>query len=104
MTTLDHFKQALAGVDSPYIDFDFEKETITFKLGPGGDDPEKAEAATKLFGVANINARRLKSNTAAKVKHTDNEKHIFRTWLLRLGQRQDLHRWLYKCPDGKKDY
>jgi hypothetical protein len=92
MTTLDHFKQALAGVESPYIDFDFEKETITFKLGPGGDDPEKVEAATKLFGLANLSARRLKSNTAAKVKHTDNEKYTFRTWLLRLGMIGDEYK------------
>ena len=92
MVTLGHFRKALAGVESPYIDFDFEKETITFKLDPGGDDPEKVEAATKLLGLANLSARRLKSNTAAKVKHTDNEKYTFRTWLLRLGMIGDEYK------------
>ncbi len=92
MVTLDHFQQALAGVSCPYIDFDFDQETITFKLDTDGLNPEKVQAATQLFGLANINARRLKRNVAAKVKPTDNEKYTFRTWLLRLGMVGDEYK------------
>ncbi len=85
MTTLEHFQKALADKNCPGIGFDFKNETITFKLGQGGDDPEKVEAATQLLGLVNLNARRSKQNISAKVKATDNEKYTFRTWLLRLG-------------------
>ena len=85
MTTLEHFQKALADKNCPGIDFNFDKETITFKLGQGGDDPEKVEATTQLLGLVNLNARRSKQNISAKVKATDNEKYTFRTWLLRLG-------------------
>ena len=85
MTTLEHFQKALADKNCPGIDFNFDKETITFKLSQGGDDPKKVEAATQLLGLVNLNARRSKQNISAKVKATDNEKYTFRTWLLRLG-------------------
>ncbi len=85
MVTLEHFQKAMEGRNCPGIDFDFAKETITFKLGQGGDDPEKVEAATQLLGLVNLSARRLKQNASAKTKPTDNEKYTFRTWLLRLG-------------------
>lgn len=85
MVTLEHFQRAMEEVGIPGIDIDYEKETITFKLGPGGDNPEKVEAATKLFGLINLNARRLKRNVSAKVKPVENEKYSFRVWLLRLG-------------------
>lgn len=85
MTTLEHFQNALGGKSCPGIDFDFNKGTITFKLGQGGDDPEKVEAATQLLALVNLSARRSKLNISAKVKATDNEKYTFRTWLLRLG-------------------
>ena len=92
MVTLKHFQKAMEGVGIPGIDIDFEKETITFKLGPGGDNQEKAEAATKLFGLINLNARRLKRNVSAKVKPVDNEKYSFRIWLLRLGMIGDEYK------------
>ena len=92
MVTLDHFQKALEGKNCPSIDFNFDKETITFKLGQGGDDPEKVEAATQLLGLVNLNARRSKQNISAKVKATDNEKYTFRTWLLRLGMIGDDYR------------
>ena len=85
MVTLEHFQRAMEGVSIPGIDLDYEKETITFKLAPGGDSPEKVEAAAKLFGLINLNARRLKRNVSAQVKPVENEKYSFRTWLLRLG-------------------
>ena len=85
MTTLEHFQKALEDHNCPGIDMDFKNETITFKLGQGGDDPEKVEAATRLLALVNLNARRSKQNISAKVKATDNEKYTFRTWLLRLG-------------------
>ena len=85
MTTLEHFQKALEDHSCPGIDFDFKNETITFKLGQGGDDPEKVEAATRLLALVNLSARRSKQNISAKVKATDNEKYTFRTWLLRLG-------------------
>ena len=85
MVTLDHFRKAMEGITCPGIDFDFEKETITFKLGQDGDDPDKVEAATQLLALINKSARGLKRNASAKVKSTDNEKYTFRTWLLRLG-------------------
>ena len=85
MTTLEHFQKALEDHNCPGIGFDFKNETITFKLGQGGDDPEKVEAATQLLALVNLNARRSKQNISAKVKATDNEKYTFRTWLLRLG-------------------
>ncbi len=85
MTTLEHFQKALQDHNCPGIQFDFKNETITFKLGQGGDDPEKVEAATRLLALVNLNARRSKQNISAKVKATDNEKYTFRTWLLRLG-------------------
>jgi len=92
MTTLEHFQKALADKNCPGIDFNFDKETITFKLGQGGDDPKKVEAATQLLGLVNLNARRSKQNISAKVKATDNEKYTFRTWLLRLGMIGDDYR------------
>ena len=92
MVTLEHFQRALEGVSCPGIDFDFEKETITFKLGPNGDDPDKVKAATQLLGLANLSARRLKRNAAAKVTPTDNEKYTFRTWLVRLGMIGDEYK------------
>jgi hypothetical protein len=92
MVTLEHFQRALEGVTCPGIGFDFEKETITFKLGPNGDDPDKVKAATQLFGLANLSARRLKRNVAAKVIPTDNEKYTFRTWLVRLGMIGDEYK------------
>ena len=85
MTTLEHFQKALDNHSCPGIDFDFKNETITFKLGRGGDDPEKVEAAARLLALVNLSARRSKQNISAKVKATDNEKYTFRTWLLRLG-------------------
>ena len=85
MTTLEHFQKALADKNCPGIDLNFDKETITFKLGQGGDDPEKVEAATELLALVNLSARRSKQKISAKVKATDNEKYTFRTWLLRLG-------------------
>lgn len=85
MASLDHFRKAMEGITCPGIDFDFEKETITFKLGQDGDDPDKVEAATQLLALINKSARGLKRNASAKVKSTDNEKYTFRTWLLRLG-------------------
>ncbi|AGL03640.1 hypothetical protein [Desulfoscipio gibsoniae] len=92
MTTLEHFQNALEGKSCPGIDFDFNKGTITFKLGQGGDDPEKVEAATQLLALVNLSARRSKLNISAKVKATDNEKYTFRTWLLRLGMIGDDYR------------
>ena len=92
MTTLEHFQNALGGKSCPGIDFDFNKGTITFKLGQGGDDPEKVEAATQLLALVNLSARRSKLNISAKVKATDNEKYTFRTWLLRLGMIGDDYR------------
>ena len=92
MTTLEHFQNALEGKSCPGIDFDFNKGTITFKLGQGGDDPEKVEAATQLLALVNLSARRSKQNISAKVKATDNEKYTFRTWLLRLGMIGDDYR------------
>jgi len=92
MVTLDHFNKALEGVNCPHIDFDFYKEIITFKLDTDEVNPEKVEATTKLLAQANINARRLKRNVAAKVKVTDNEKFTFRTWLLRLGMVGDEYK------------
>lgn len=92
MTTLEHFQKALAIIRCPGIEFDFDRETITFKLGRGGDDLEKVEAATRLLGLVNLNARRSKQNISAKVKATDNEKYTFRTWLLRLGMIGDDYR------------
>ncbi len=92
MTTLEHFQKALATIRCPGIDFNFDKETITFKMGQGGDDPEKVQAATQLLGLVNLNARRSKQNISAKVKATDNEKYTFRTWLLRLGMIGDDYR------------
>ena len=85
MASLDHFRKAMEDITCPGIDFDFEKETITFKLGQDGDDPDKVEAATQLLALINKSARGLKRNASAKVKSTDNEKYTFRTWLLRLG-------------------
>lgn len=85
MVTLEHFQNALTKLSCPGIEFDFEKENITFTLGRVGEDPEKAEAATRLLELINLNARRLKRNVSAKVKATENEKYTFRTWLLRLG-------------------
>jgi hypothetical protein len=92
MVTLEHFQRALEGVSCPGIDFDFEKETITFKLGPNGEDPDKVKAATQLLGLVNLSARRLKRNAAAKVTPTDNEKYTFRTWLVRLGMIGDEYK------------
>jgi hypothetical protein len=92
MVTLEHFQRAMEGVSIPGIDLDYEQETITFKLGPGGDNPEKVEAATKLFGLINLNARRLKRNVSAQVKPVENEKYSFRIWLLRLGMIGDEYK------------
>ena len=92
MTTLEHFQKALADKNCPGIRFDFKNETITFRLGQSGDDPEKVEAATRLLALVNLNARRSKQNISAKVKATDNEKYTFRTWLLRLGMIGDDYR------------
>jgi hypothetical protein len=92
MVTLEHFQKAMEGVSIPGIDLDYEKETITFKLGPGGDNQEKVEAATKLFGLINLNARRLKRNVSAQVKPVENEKYSFRIWLLRLGMIGDEYK------------
>ncbi len=78
-------KEVINALDQQPMTFDFKNETITFKLGQGGDDPEKVEAATQLLALVNLNARRSKQNISAKVKATDNEKYTFRTWLLRLG-------------------
>lgn len=92
MWTIEDFKKATAAVHSPSIDFDYEQEAITFKLGPGGENPEKVEAATKLIGQINLYARRLKRNVTAKVKFSDNEKFAFRTWLLNLGMIGDEYK------------
>lgn len=108
MVTLEHFQKAMEGRNCPGIDFDFAKETITFKLGQGGDDPEKVEAATQLLGLVNLSARRLKQNASAKAKPTDNEKYTFRTWLLRLGmigdEYKDARRALLKNLSGNSAF
>jgi hypothetical protein len=80
------------GLACPGIDINYDKEIITFKLGPEGDNPGKVEAATKLFGLINLNARRLKRNVSAKVKPTENEKYSLRIWLLRLGMIGDEYK------------
>jgi len=92
IVTLDDYKKALEGANCRGIGFDFEKETITFKLGTGGNNPEKVHAATQLLGLINIYARQQKRNVAARVKPTDNEKYTFRTWLLRLGMIGDEYK------------
>jgi hypothetical protein len=92
MVTLEHFQRAMEGVSVPGIDINYDKEIITFKLGPEGDNPGKVEAATKLFGLINLNARRLKRNVSAKVKPTENEKYSLRIWLLRLGMIGDEYK------------
>ncbi len=92
VTTLEHFQKALEDHNCPGIHFDFKNETITFKLGQGGDDPEKVEAAAQLLALVNLSARRSKQNISAKVKATDNEKYTFRTWLLRLGMIGDEYK------------
>ena len=92
IVTLDDFRNALKTLNCPGIGFDFEKGTITFKLGTGGDNPEKAQAATQLLGLINTYARQQKRNVAARVKPTDNEKYTFRTWLLRLGMIGDEYK------------
>lgn len=92
IVTLGDFKKALEGTNCPGIGFDFEKQTITFKLGVGGNNPEKAQAATQLLGLVNAYARQQKRNVAARVKPTDNEKYTFRTWLLRLGMIGDEYK------------
>jgi hypothetical protein len=91
MTTLEHFKEAMAKVNCSHIDFDYNKETITFKLYTNGE-PEKMHAATQLLGLVNIAARRRKRNVTAKTKSTDNEKFTFRTWLLNLGMIGDEYK------------
>ncbi len=92
MTTLEHFKEAMNKVDCPHIDFDYDKETITFKLDTNGEASEKVQAATQLLGLVNICARRRKRNVTAKTKSTDNEKFTFRTWLLHLGMIGDEYK------------
>ncbi|NLA10906.1 MAG: hypothetical protein GX883_02125 [Firmicutes bacterium] len=63
----------MARVECPQIDFDYDKETITFKLDVSGK-PEKVQAATHLLGLVNIAAKRRKRNVTAKIKSTDSEK------------------------------
>ncbi len=92
MVASDNLKQALEGVRCPGIDFDCAKETITFKLVTGGNNPEKVQAATQLLGLINTYARQQKRNVATKVKPTDNEKYTLRTWLLRLGMIGDEYK------------
>lgn len=92
MTTLKHFQDALDDHSCPGIRFDFKNETITFKLGQGGNNPEKVEAATQLLALVNLSARRSKQNISPKVRDTDNEKYTFRTWLLRLGMIGDEYK------------
>ncbi len=92
IVTFDDFKKALEGANCPGIGFDFEKETITFKLGTGRNNPEKVQAATQLLDLISTYARQQKRNVAARVKPTDNEKYTFRTWLLRLGMIGDEYK------------
>lgn len=90
-STLNCFKETVAKVECPQINFDYDKETITFKLDISGE-PEKMQAATHLLGLVNIAAKRRKRNVTAKIKSTDNEKFTFRTWLLSLGMIGDEYK------------
>ncbi len=60
------------------------EETISFTGFPGGVDPEHVHAFTVLASFMNTLA--LKSNRVlARPVNDENEKYIFRVWLIRLG-------------------
>lgn len=93
LETLEDFKTALEDIGEkscPGIDFDFFESTMTFKLLKDANADE-IKAATDFIALLNENAKSQKY-ASAKVKHTDNEKYTFRTWLLRLGMIGDEYK------------
>lgn len=73
----------------PGINFDFEKELITFKFS--GLSPEQIKAGSELIALINKNAQILKF-VSSRLSITDNEMYTFRTWLLRLGMIGDEYK------------
>ena len=85
--TLENFKAAILEIGqdkNPGLIFDFEKETIIFKINIGQMDPEKMIAFKDLVALINTTAKSLK-HASFKLSQDENPKFAFRTWLTRLG-------------------
>ncbi|KUP22071.1 virulence-related protein [Paenibacillus sp. DMB5] len=85
--TLENFRIAIdkiGAVKCPGIVFDFESNTIMFKLLNDEQNPVKIQAFTQLVEVLNQTAKKLKY-TSSKPKEIDNDKFAFRLFLIRLG-------------------
>ena len=96
--TCEDFKSALEDIGEKScegIEFDFYKNTLTFKFLEGEVTPEKLEAYTQFVALLNQQAKELK-RASAKAKTTDNEKYAFRVWLLRLGMIGDEYKMARK--------
>ena len=92
--TLEDFKTASnnTGVDKcQRITFDFNNNTITFKLLEGEVSADKIQAYTQLVTLLNQSAKVLK-HASAKSKDTDNDKFTFRVFLVRIGMISDEYK------------
>ena len=84
ISSIEDFKTAVLDIGAekcPGISFDFEKETLEFKFIKG---IENAEIAVQFAEALNESSKKFK-HSSPKERKTDNEKYVFRTWLLRLG-------------------
>ena len=100
INSIDSFERALNRIEGdeghPVIEFDFKKQTFTFKY-------TDSEAAMWLFAGINKQAKR-QSRALARISPTENEKYTFRAWLNRLGlagsEYKEIRRELLKNLSG----
>ena len=87
ISTIEDFKTALMELGPERcqgLTFDFEQETLTFKLAAENLDADKIAAFQDLIAFINQTAQKLK-RSSFKPTQDDNPKYAFRTWLSRLG-------------------
>lgn len=87
ISTIEDFKTALMELGPERcqgLTFDFEQETLTFKLAAENLDADKIAAFQDLIAFINQTAQKLK-RSSFKPTQDDNPKYAFRTWLIRLG-------------------
>lgn len=73
------------------LEFDFEKNQMTWKLGRREENQEKIESYHQLIMLISEQSKKIK-HVSAKVTETDNEKFTFRVWLVRLGMIGDKYK------------
>ena len=94
ISTLEDFKATfeILGTDRcPAWSFNFEEETLTFKLGRINPDQDIINAFTEFTALINTLSKTLK-RASFKQTQEENPKYALRTWLIRLGMNGEKYK------------